>query len=192
MSAAALILRSYIADPNGALLRMVRPIYAEVFAEPPYGEGPAEVEDFVAYWQTVATQPGFRLVLVFVCHQLIGFAFGVPMDVEADWWDGLLDPVTSDETSEYPGRTFVVRELAVRLPHRRRGIGHYLHQSLLAERPEERVTLLVRPEAEAAHAAYTAWGYRSLGRLRPDPEAPVYIAMIRNLPLKPQGPSNVH
>ncbi|HCT75901.1 MAG TPA: hypothetical protein DGT23_04780 [Micromonosporaceae bacterium] len=99
------------------------------------------------------------------------------------WWDGLLDPVPDGTTQETPGRTFVVIEVAVRSAHRRRGVGKALHNDLLSGRDEQRVTLLCRPEATAARAAYAAWGYQDLGWLQPFPDAPIYIAMVRDLPL---------
>jgi hypothetical protein len=57
------------------------------------------------------------------------------------------------------------------------------HDAFLAGRHEERATLLVRPEPEAAPAqtAYAHWGYRRLGRLRPFPGAPEYDALVLDL-----------
>lgn len=183
MRAANLTVTSHETDADGALLRVVRPIYAEVYAEPPYCEGAAEVDDFAAGWSNRVAKPGFRLVLAHAGHEPIGFAFGFRLRLDTGWWDGLLDPVPADQTREHDGRTFVVIELAVRASYRRQGVGGALHRALLAHRIEERVTLLVRPEAQQAQAAYASWGYQPLGRLRPAPNAPVYVAMVRDLPV---------
>ena len=176
--------QAYSADPDGAVLAAVRPLYAEIYAEPPYLEGPTEVGDFVDQWPTRAAQPGFRVVLALGgTGTPLGFALGHALTPDTDWWDGLLDPVPAQVTAEHTGRTYAMIEIAVRASHRRAGVGRTLHRALLAGRPEQRATLLSRPEAAPAQAAYAAWGYRCLGRLRPAAEGPVYLAMIRDLPL---------
>ncbi|MGH8906949.1 MAG: GNAT family N-acetyltransferase [Egibacteraceae bacterium] len=174
---------SHQADPARALLQIVRPLYAEIYAEPPYCEGATEVDDVVSGWPATVDQPGFRLTLAHVDDEPAGFAFGFRLHPDTDWWRGLLDPLPAEEVREDGQRTFVVIELAVRTPYRRQGIGRALHETLLAHRPEKRVALLVRPEADPANAAYAVWGYRPLGRLRPFENAPLYVAMTRRLPL---------
>lgn len=168
-------------DPDSSLLNVIEPLYAEIYAEPPYREGPADVADFARQWPDRTRQPGFRLTVAHADGQPAGFAFGHRLRPDTDWWHGLLDPLPAHLTDEHDGRTFAVIEIAVRAPVRRRHIGAALHTALLAGRDEQRVTLLCRPEARPARAAYTAWGYHPLGRLRPRPDAPVYLAMIRDL-----------
>jgi ribosomal protein S18 acetylase RimI-like enzyme len=164
------------------LLPVVQPLYAEIYAEPPYCEGPKEVQDFAAGWPDRVKLPGFRLVIAHTDGEPIGFSFGHRLPSDTDWWDGLLDPVPKETMQEHDGRTFAVIELAVRQPYRARGLGRLLHHTLLSGRPEQRVTLLARPEAGQAQAAYRSWGYRVIGRLRPAPDAPVYLALARDLP----------
>jgi ribosomal protein S18 acetylase RimI-like enzyme len=177
-------LTSHDADPAGRLLRIIRPLYAEIYAEGPYCEGPAGVAEFEQQWDSRTVQPGFRVVIAHAAvDEEIGFAFGHRLVTNTKWWGGMLDPVPEGTTQETPSRTFAVIEVAVRSAHRRHGIGNALHHELLVGREEQRVTLLCRPEATAARAAYTAWGYRDLGRLQPFPDAPIYIAMVRDLPL---------
>jgi ribosomal protein S18 acetylase RimI-like enzyme len=77
--------------------------------------------------------------------------------------------------------TFTIIEMAVRKPYRRQGIARQLHAALLADVRADRVTLLARPEAEPAQAAYRDWGYRTIGKVRPWPDAPAYDAMWRPL-----------
>jgi ribosomal protein S18 acetylase RimI-like enzyme len=66
-----------------------------------------------------------------------------------------------------------------------RGVAHGLHDELLAHRPEERATLLVRDNNTSAQQAYARWGWQKAGKLRPYPDAPHYDALI--LPLGTGG-----
>ena len=159
-------------------------IYAEVYAEAPYYEGTAEVDAFAKGWERLVAFPGFRLVLAARSQEVVGFALGHLLPEDTGWWAGALSPLPRDLTTERPGRTFAVIELAVRKPFRGRGIGRELHARLLAGVMAERVTLCVRPEPEAApaRAAYGAWGYTTVGQVRPGPDLPVYDAMLRPLP----------
>ncbi len=180
---AQLTVTIYGTDTSLEQCAQVRDLYAEVYAEPPYGEGPAEVEDFAAGWHRTIDQRNFRLVIARRADEPIGFAFGVQLRVRTKWWKGALTPLPDDITTEYPGRTFAIIEIAVRYPYRQRGVGRQLHTHLIAGLSEERITLLVRPEAPAPRQAYLSWGYQTVGRIQPFPGAPVYDAMIKKLVL---------
>ncbi|GAA0472637.1 GNAT family N-acetyltransferase [Streptomyces stramineus] len=159
------------------------PAYEEVYVEPPYCEGPREIAEFIERFQRQAQRPGFRLALACEGAEVIGFTFGYLLPADTGWWDGLLEPLPEDCTRETGDRTFVIIELAVRKPWRRRGIATALHAELLAGPVAERVTLTMRPEPEAlpAQSAYAAWGYRRVGRSQPWDEAPVYDSMVLDL-----------
>lgn len=172
-------------DTASGELQVVRQLYAEVFAEPPYYEDAAEVDRFVAGWSRLFDQPGFRLVVAKRAHQPIGFTFGLQLLEQTQWWEGAVTPLPGEITTEWAARTFAIIELAVRLPYRRRGVARELHAQLVAGRTEERVTLLVRPDALAAQRAYLAWGYAKVGRVRPFPDGPVYDAMLQALGRNP-------
>jgi ribosomal protein S18 acetylase RimI-like enzyme len=171
----------YGTDTSLNQCRTVSDLYAEVYAEPPYNEGPAEVEDFASGWHRTIDQPNFRLVIARRADEPIAFTFGVQLRVRTKWWKGALTPLPDDVSTEFPGRTFAIIELAVRRPHRRRGVGRKLHTHLTADLAEERITLLVRPEAPAAQQTYLSWGYRTVGQIQPFPGAPIYNAMIKQL-----------
>ncbi|GAB3450590.1 GNAT family N-acetyltransferase [Actinophytocola sediminis] len=158
-------------------------MYSEIYAEPPYHEDSDDVEQFAQHWVSWTGTAGFTLALAQVDDLFVGFSFGVPLSPDTGWWSGLRDPVEDELTNEYPGRTFAIIELAVLAPYRRRGIGESLHNKLLERRTEERVTLLSRADAAPARSAYSAWGYQDVGRVQPGKDAPVYVAMIRRLPL---------
>ena len=159
----------------------VRDLYAEIYAEPPYNEGPAEVEDFASGWPRTIDQHNFRLVIARRESEPIGFAFGVQLRARTKWWEGALTPLPDSITTEVPGRTFAIIEIAVRLPYRQRGVGRQLHAHLTAGLSEERITLLVRPEAPAPQHAYRSWGYQAVGQIQPFPDGPIYDAMIKQL-----------
>ena len=169
------------ADTSLNQLRTVSVLYAEAYAEPPYYEGRAEVEDFVSGWSTRTNQPNFRLVIADRLNESVGFAFGHQLHLQTSWWDGALTALPDDITTERPGRTFAIIELVVRHPYRQRGVARWLHTHLTAGLSEERVTLLVRPDAPAPRRAYLSWGYQQVGRIQPFPAGPVYDAMIKSL-----------
>jgi GNAT superfamily N-acetyltransferase len=159
----------------------VRDLYAEIYAEPPYNEGPDEADGFASGWHRTIDQRNFRLVIARRADEPIGFAFGVQLRARTKWWNGALTSLPDDVTTEYAGRTFAIIELAVRRPYRRQGVGHQMHTHLIAGLSEERITLLVRPEASAPRQAYLSWGYRALGQIQPFSGAPIYTAMIKQL-----------
>lgn len=164
-------------------LPIVRDLYVTIYAEPPYCEGADDVRTFSNDWPRRVSAPAFRLVLA--THKLkpVGFAFGHQLTPTTPWWDGSTQPLSPDITTEWKGRTFAIIELAVLKEHRRHGIARALHDHLLSGRDEERVTLLVRPEAQPAKTAYKHWGYQELGDIRPFKNAPLYNIMLR--PLQP-------
>jgi GNAT superfamily N-acetyltransferase len=162
-------------------LAIVRELYAEVYAEPPYFVGPAEVAEFVAGWQQRVAEPGFRLVLGHWDDRPVGFAFGAQLQAQAGWWQGALTPLSPQLTAEHPGRTFALLEIGVRRPYRGRGVARRMHDCLIDGRSEERVALLVLPDAPVPRQAYLSWGYRPVGRVRPFPGGPIFDAMVKPL-----------
>lgn len=153
-------------------------LYREVYAEPPYLEGEPDFADFAESLPQRSKQASFRLVVARFGGEPVGFAMGHQLPAPTRWWEGALTPLPADVTTEHRGRTFAVIELAVRKPHRRRGLGRRLHAHLTVDLAEERKTLLVRPDAEAARAAYSQWGYGKIGQVQPFSMAPIYDAMI--------------
>lgn len=176
-----LILTVFGAGTAPTQLETVRSLYAEVYAEPPYYEGSDEAEDFSSSWQVRAGQLGFRLVIAHHAEESVGFAFGHQLSPRTPWWNGALTPLPDDLTKEYPGRTFAIVEIAVRRSYRRRGVARELHNHLTAGLSEERITLLVRPDAPPAKHAYRSWGYEKVGQIQPFTDGPVYDAMVKGL-----------
>ncbi|MGV9557570.1 GNAT family N-acetyltransferase [Streptomyces sp. NPDC003401] len=171
-------------DEAASLLDAFLPAYEEVYADPPYKEGPRDVADFIEHYAVQAERPGMRLVLARDGQEVVGFTYGYYLAPETRWWANLQDVQLPPETIRENGRrTFVIIELAVRKAWRRRGIAAALHSRLLDGVTAERVTLTVRPEREAAPArqAYQAWGYHRVGTSLPWEGSPLYDCMVRDL-----------
>jgi ribosomal protein S18 acetylase RimI-like enzyme len=165
-------------------LDAILPVYEEVYAEPPYLEGPRDVAEFLERFARQTQRPGFRMAVARDSDGTpVGFTFGYRLPPDTTWWKNALTPLPDDFTTETGDRTFVIIELAVRAPCRRRGIARRLHDALLAGQPVERATLTTRPEPEAAPAqsAYAAWGYHLIGQSQPWPGAPIYNSLLLDL-----------
>lgn len=145
-----------------------------------YCEGETDFSGFADTLPRRAQETNFRLVVAHDDAQAVGFAMGHDLRPDTGWWDGALTPLSDDITAEHEGRTFAVIELAVLPGYRRRGYARALHAHLLAGLTEERITLLVRPDAEPALRAYERWAYALVGRIQPFTGGPVYDAMIRD------------
>jgi len=127
---------------------------------------PGAADDFVARFRVQSRQPGFLLTAARSGGYLIGYAAGMPLRSSTSWWREVTTALPEQVTTEYPGRTFALVELAVRGSWRRQGIGRSLHDLILAGRPEERATVVVRPAATAAQAAFQNWGWQKVARTR--------------------------
>jgi len=86
---------------------------------------------------------GWDLVAAYQGDELVGYAYGFPLQPDTGWWNGLLTTLPDHEITETGHRTFALSELMVRVAWRGRGIGRALHDRLLSARREVRATLLV-------------------------------------------------
>lgn len=160
-----------------------RLVYAEVFAEAPYGETPESVAATFRRFRSQVRKPTFRAALARTADgEPVGIAYGYPLSAATGWWDRLVSAVPDDLRREDGQRTFGMMEFAVRAPWRRLGVGRRLHEALVAEGNEERVLLNALPDAGAAQTAYRSWGYRKVGEARPWEGAALHDVMV--LPLR--------
>lgn len=158
----------------------VQSVHAEVYADrlsDPFYSWPRYWERLAAY----ASRDGFGFVTGRLDGDLIGYALGYPLPAGSGWWRGIRGEVDQALLTETGNCTFAINELMVRPQWRRRGYAGALHDALLRNRPEERATLLVRPDNTPAQAAYRSWGWYKLGELQPFDDAPVFDAMVREL-----------
>jgi ribosomal protein S18 acetylase RimI-like enzyme len=174
-------IQRYDARSAASVIPNVGQLYEAVYREPPYCEGPDDVAEFIKGMPRRVAQPAFRLVVATTDSKTVGFAFGHQLTADTRWWQGATTPLPDSIVREHAGRTFAIIELAVAAEYRRRGIAKAMHDTLLTDADEARVTLLVRPEATPARSAYERWGYARVGAIRPWPEAPLYDAMVLDL-----------
>jgi len=132
------------------------------------------------------SRDGFDLVVAYLGGEPVGQAWGWALRADSAWWEGLSAEPEPGFTTEDGTRTFAFSELMVRRQWRGRGVARALHDELLRTRREERATLLVLPGNADAYRAYTRWGWRRVGELRPGwPDAPLLDVLV--LPLQPGG-----
>ena len=169
-------------DQAAAHLGELRSLYSEVYAEPPYEWGDDYAALFAERFEGQRRHEGFSLVEARDGSELAGFAFGVTLLPSTPWWHNLTTTLPAEITTERPGRTFALVELLVRAQWRRRHIAQTLHDLLLKDRPEERATLTVLPEATPAQTAYQKWGWRHVAQKRnPLPGSPLFNVLVKPL-----------
>lgn len=169
------------ADARRLAHDVIVPIYAashaDVIDDPFYS-----VQRFLDRLDGYAQRDGFEMVAAHMATEPVGLAFGYTLPPTTRWWEGLVGEPPDDLTRETGHRTFALNEIMVDPAHQRQGIARALHDELMSSRPEERATLLVRPDNEPAQTAYANWGWRKVAKLKPFPDSPVYDALI--LPLR--------
>jgi ribosomal protein S18 acetylase RimI-like enzyme len=161
----------------GALGLLYADVYADMLAQPF-----RSVSRFRERLEEYAGEPRFELVTAQVGDAIVGYALGYSLAPDTEWWARVQPPLPADFTRESAeGRTFVLEELMVRTPWRRRGIARALCREILSGRPEERATLLIRPGNDVAQAIAARWNWRKVGDQRPAADAPVFNTFVREL-----------
>lgn len=165
--------RDTAAEHTDALVEL----YADVFAEPPYREGPDQVARFRKMLTEEMDRPGFALTRAVDGGTLVGMAYGCTIPAGEWWHDAATPPLP--EAIDVP--KFAVMELAVRHDYRGRRLGHDLLGELLRDRAERVAILSVNPTAPA-HAIYLSWGWREVGHTPGDEHA--YAILLTDLPAR--------
>lgn len=134
-------------------------LYAVVYAEPPYLEGPDEVDRFRKSVAEESLRPGFSLVAAKDDGRLVGAAYGWTM-AAGTWWsraDQHPPPEIRDTDK------FAVMEWIVESSRRSEGIGANLIRRLLVERPERVATLASDPRSPTRQV-YKRAGWQQVAR----------------------------
>lgn len=176
-----LTFRHYGSEETGTVMDVVVGLYKASHADLIDADPFLSVDRFCDRLDGYRRADGFELVIAYADDVPVGLAFGYTLARNAAWWSGLITPVDPKLIEETGARTFALNEIMVHPGHQRQGIAHALHTELMAHRSEERSTLLVRQDNTAAQTAYANWGYHSIGRLQPFPDAPVYDALVLSL-----------
>ena len=178
--------RRYDADGARSMREVVARIHRQAYAaaieaDDPFESGEEPMRRFDAY----TARDGFELVVAYDREGTpVGQTWGWPLHSGTPWWRDLIGEIEPGFTEENGRRTFALSELMVAQAFAGRGVGHALHDRLLAPRTEERATLLVRPENTVAYRAYLRWGWHKVAQLRPSvPHAPLMDVLILDLPL---------
>lgn len=154
-------------------------LYAIVYAEPPYTEGPEQVAGFADGLPAESRRPGFTLVAAEDAGDLVGAAYGWTMAAGRWWMRADVEPPADLRAAE----KFAVMEWVVH-PHRRgTGIGAELIRRLLDGRPERWATLASNPAAPA-RAVYQRAGWQQVGRSAMPDGTPMHLLALR-LPAVP-------
>lgn len=168
-------LRHYTSDDRDQVLDIHDEVYAEL--DDPLADREA-FGPFLDHW---AARPGFACLIGYDKAEPVGFAYGAPLSPATTWWQGVDPQPDAAFTHETGTRTFALSELNVRTPWRGTGIARRIHDALIADRSEERVTLLVHAAHSKVVALYEQWGYRTIGQTVPFEGAPLLYSMTRQL-----------
>ncbi|OKH95088.1 hypothetical protein [Streptomyces uncialis] len=137
---------------------------------------------FVDHW---SARKDFACVTAHDGDQPVGYAYGAPLGPGTRWWAKVTPALPDGFTAESGARTFALSELMVRAPWRGTGTAVRIHDTLLADRREQRVTLLVHQAHVRVHDLYRTWGYETVGSVVPFEGAPDLHAMVR--PVRPHS-----
>jgi ribosomal protein S18 acetylase RimI-like enzyme len=162
-------------------------LYDEVFSVPPFRWVPEEAEHHRQSLAGLMTNPTFTIAVAIDGGRLVGFAYGVALQVATGWWQGFDPPLEEPLTAEHEGRSFALIDLAVQERSRGTGLGRGLVDALLGARPEERATLCVQPTAEATREFYrhTGWFYVGRKTAIPPSVSPQWDVFVIDLQARP-------
>lgn len=135
-------------------------LYDEVFSSPPFLWAPEESLRHQVLLAESLDNPSCSAVVVLDDDRLVGFAYGVTMPPDGQWWQ---EPPEGPLLPPEPGGTFALATLAVAADRRCRGLGRILLVDLLGGRPEHRAVLTVQTDAVETRIFYRRLGWRPLG-----------------------------
>lgn len=179
MDNGSLIYKDFGPNQVSFIIPHLNDLYAQVYVEPPYCEGTAEVANFATRFEDQRREVGFSLTSCWRDRELLGYLYGFTLTPDCNWQDSLLTRVCAGRSvEEFQKQTAYISELLVRADARRHGIGRALHDRFLAPRAEGQALLFVHPNAHAGRIAYAKWGWRKIGYGVPFLGAGSYEALV--------------
>jgi ribosomal protein S18 acetylase RimI-like enzyme len=134
-------------------------LYEVVYQEPPYREGPEQVDRFRSSLHEDVSRPGFTLIIAVEDGHLVGASYGWAMAAGKWWSRSDTEPGSSIKDVD----KFAVMEWIVHPRYRGEGIGAQLIRRLLNDRPEPIATLASDPRSKA-RGMYARAGWRQVAR----------------------------
>jgi ribosomal protein S18 acetylase RimI-like enzyme len=166
----AATLTHHAPEDVAALLDEMSDAYLDAWREVPGEDMAVKASAFRERATRALQAKNYDLVVARADGRIVGFIFGYSLRADRGWWDGLAPEPPAGFTDE-PGdqRTVVIAEFEVRRSWQGQGVGHALHDAFLANRVEERATLVTRPHLTDLHALYERWGWQKVGIIPGDP-----------------------
>lgn len=172
-------LRHYVGHEFGAIRNIAIDLYREVFGheiDKPFWS----VERYSQRIERHATMSGFGAVVAYTNEESIGFAYGITLATTTRWWATIQPPLTDPAFTHEDGhRTFALFEVIIKPEHQGQGIGRRIHDELLSNRSEQRITIATHHGNTHARNTYTKWGYQHIGTRQPTPPAPLLDVFLR-------------
>jgi ribosomal protein S18 acetylase RimI-like enzyme len=169
---AEIVLETYCGDAALSLSQTVCDMHEAIFSLPPFNGRAAELAHQRAYYPNLTARPGFRLTIARESDQYVGFGYGYMLPADTQWWQGSIDPVSSQPTSETGHHRFVILDLGV-LPSRRAlGIGRAIHDELLSRSGADYAGVALQLEAAEAQRIFRRWGWQMVSLIDVDPPDP--------------------
>jgi RimJ/RimL family protein N-acetyltransferase len=180
MGTPAKTLEWHDAAAAGELAEELADLFRAVYgaAEPEASDPFYSRERFLERLERYRAAPGYALVVAREGERMIGFVYGYVLQPGGRWWSKVQPALPEEFMTETGSRTFAVNDMVVALDRQRQHIATAMHQQVLANHPDMRFTLTVKPDNVPAQAAYRRWGYRAVGRQQPFPDSPVYETMV--------------
>lgn len=143
----------------------IRPVLLEVYTE--------------VYADEINTDPFFALARF--AERLDGHIAAPAWEAVTGWDEGTCVGYVYGFQDRQDPDEFALCELMVRAPWRKTGTAKALHDALIADRSEQRVSLYVEQTHPKVRALYESWGYRFVGVPRPFTDAPAYDELLLRL-----------
>jgi ribosomal protein S18 acetylase RimI-like enzyme len=164
-------LRHYTGHELSAIRNIAINLYREAFGheiDKPFWSA----ERYSQRLERHAAMSGFSAVVAYTNEKPIGFAYGITLSATTRWWATIQPPLTDPTLTREDGhRTFALFEVIVTPEHQGSGIGRRIHDNLLVNRSEQRVTIATHHGNTHARNTYTKWGYHHIGTRQPTPPA---------------------